>query len=138
MTSVAVANSDLAGGRALTASDLRMVAMPDRYLPDDVVTDPDLLIGRSLVAPVPRGQVLTTLSVIRPRSGEDHDGLVTTPLRLADDDVVGLLAVGDVVDVIAADPRSGSSVVVAEGVRIVAIPQTTGGSGPLGSAAGDA
>lgn len=134
-TSVAVATASLPGGHAVTTDDLRMVRMPTRFVPEQAVTDPAALVGRSLVAPVTRGQVLTTVSVVRPRPDGAEDGLVTTPLRLADPDVVGLLAVGDVVDVIAADPRTGSSAVVAEQVRIVAIPRTADGGGPLGARA---
>lgn len=136
-TQVVVATNALAGGHTLASEDLRLVAVPDQYLPAEAVTDRGALVGRALVAPVTQGQVLTTVSVVRPRSGAEADGLVTTPLRLADTDVVGLLAVGDVVDVIAADPRTGASRVIAEQVRIVAIPQTPGGSGPLGTGTGD-
>lgn len=136
-TEVAVATAALPGGHTLAAGDLRMLPVPDRFVPDDAITDPAEVVGRSLVGPVTRGQALTSVSVVRPRADTDRDGLVTTPLRLADADVVGLLAVGDVVDVIAADPRTGSSKVVAEQVRIVAIPRTAGDSGPLGTSGSD-
>lgn len=134
-TRVAVADASLPGGHAVTADDLRMVRVPTRFVPEQAITDPATVVGRSLVAPVTRGQVLTAVSVVRPRPDAADDGLVTTPLRLADPDVVGLLAVGDVVDVIAADPRTGNSAVVAEQVRIVAIPRTADGGGPLGTQA---
>lgn len=133
---VVVAAAALPAGTALTPADLRVVAVPTALVPDQAVTDIAAVDGRVLTAAKTAGEILTAMAVVAPRAG-DGSGLVTTPIRLADTDVVALLAVGDVVDVVAADPRTGASAVVAENARIVAIPQRAPtGSGPLGTTAG--
>jgi hypothetical protein len=43
-------------------------------------------------------------------------------VRIADADVVGLLRVGDHVDLVAADPRSGTASYVAVDVPVLALP----------------
>ncbi|MFW6597396.1 SAF domain-containing protein [Propionibacteriaceae bacterium Y2011] len=136
-TEVVVTTTALPGGRTLTADDLRLVAMPVGLVPEQVVTDPATVVGRVLTAPLPAGQVITELSVVSPRMTGPEDGLVVAPLRLADADVVAMLAVGDFVDVLAADPQVGSSEVVAERARVAAI--TAGAeAGPLGTGGTDA
>jgi Flp pilus assembly protein RcpC/CpaB len=54
------------------------------------------------------------------------DGQLAVPLRLADAAVTSLLQPGDLVDVFAADARSGAEV-VASGVTVTATPSTDGG-----------
>ena len=69
-----------------------------------------------------------------------YPGRVALPVRIADADVVGLLRVGDHVDLVAADPRSGIASYVAVDVPVVALPapneQRVGSS--AGSIAGGA
>jgi pilus assembly protein CpaB len=83
--------------------------------------------------------VLTELSVLsdRPIVAE---GKSIAPLRIGDETVVGLLRVGDRVDVIASAPESGTGAeVIAEDVRVVTIPRPpadpsgldAGGADPL-------
>jgi Flp pilus assembly protein CpaB len=124
-TSVVVAGHRLVGGSELSAGDLEVREVAEDVVPADAVTDPDRLVGRTLVAPLSRGSVLTELSVLsdRPIVAE---GKSIAPLRIADETVVGLLHVGDRVDVIASDPESGTGAeVIAEDVRVVTIPRSS-------------
>ena len=52
-----------------------------------------------------------------------YPGRVAAPVRIADSGSVGLLRVGDRVDVLAADPQGGAeAVLVAEAAPVVALP----------------
>lgn len=121
---VVVAVHRLTGGQQLSAADLTTRAVPEDVVPVDAVTDPTRLIGRTLVAPLTEGSVLTSVSVLGGRP-ESAAGLVITPLRISDAAVIGLLRVGDRVDVVASDPESGAAArVIAEQVRVVTIPRS--------------
>ncbi|MDP9417679.1 MAG: SAF domain-containing protein, partial [Actinomycetota bacterium] len=50
--SVVVAMKDLTGGRALSADDLDVVAVPPDVVPDGVSSTPAELLGRVLASPV--------------------------------------------------------------------------------------
>jgi Flp pilus assembly protein CpaB len=122
-TTVVVAARQLSGGERLTAEDVATREIPTAVLPADALTEAAAVIGRTLVAPLSRGSVLTSISLLGARP-EVGDGLVIAPLRIADAAVVGLLRVGDRVDVVATDPETGRSAeVVAEQVRVVTIPK---------------
>ena len=132
-----VAAHQLAGGRKLAADDLTKRALPKTAVPDHAVTDPDTVIGRTLVAPLSRGSVLTTLSVIGSRPAV-ADGTVIAPVRIADAAVIGLLRVGDRVDIVAADPESGGRArLIAHQVRVVTIPRAAASGGGLDPGADD-
>lgn len=111
----------LAGGVVLTADDLEVVDLPQRDLPDRTLGQAADLVGRRLAAPVPRHQVLTStaLASVDAAVGIGH---VLAPVRLADADVVALLAPGDVVDVIASAADGGATSTVARDVRVVTVP----------------
>src|SRR5918993_4046594 len=109
----------LAGGTRLTLDDLETARIVAADAPDEVVAEPDVLIGRTLAAPVPRGQVLTERAVVSARASPGH---VLAPLRLADAEVTALLRSGDVVDVLAADPQAEQAFVAGRSVRVVTVP----------------
>lgn len=143
-TPVVIAAHRLTGGQQLRATDLGVRALPVSALPDGAVSDPQRLVGRTLIAPLTDGSVLTNASVLdttRPRAAH---GLVITPIRISDAAVVALLRVGDRVDVVATgqssttpDGVAPAAQVIAEQVRVVTIPRPATGSG-LGSTEQDA
>jgi len=55
---VVVAGGDLEPGRKLTARDLALREVPQRYAPAGVVAAPQQLVGYELAIPVPRGGVI--------------------------------------------------------------------------------
>ena len=123
----------LDGGRRLNPDDLETARIVAADAPDDVIADPDALIGRTLAAPVPRGQVLTEQAVVSARASP---GRVLAPLRLADAEATALLRAGDVVDVLAADPQAEDAFVAGRGVRVVTVPspaESAGGADPAGA-----
>lgn len=152
---VVVAAHRLAGGHQLQSSDLTTRQLAPSTVPDGAATDIDALIGRTVVAPLTEGSVLTSASVLDVRDRpQAADGMVIAPLRISDAAVVRLLRVGDRVDVVAvgqsisqtgpalegsAGPRASKDSgarVIAEQVRVVTIPRTSTDSG-LGSAQPD-
>ena len=122
------ATRDLRGGETVGASDVRRVLLPEAVRPEGAL-DESAVVGRVVAAPVRRGEPLTDVRVVgRSLLAGYGPGLVVSPVRLADPGVARLLAVGDVVDVLAADdadvgePSTRSARMVARGARVVLVP----------------
>ena len=127
--------TELPGGTRLSTADLRVDEVVAADVPDGTVADPAGLLGRTLAAPVARGQIMTELAVTSAREPAGR-GRVLAPLRLADAEVVALLRAGDVVDVLAADAQSEQAYVAGRGVRVVTVPQPpdpAAGADPAGA-----
>jgi len=135
--SVLVAAKDLAGGTRLLPDDIRMKDVPPASLPDGAVRSRDFAAGRTLDAPVRKGEVLTDVRLVGKTFLDSYgDGLVAAPVRIADAASVQLLRAGDRVDVLAAGTGaegSGTSAarVVADAAPVLALPPTSGS--PLGA-----
>lgn len=114
---------DLPSGTVLAGSDLTRVRFRSGSVPDRVLSDPDALLGRTVAAPVRRGEPITDLRLVTRPLLAAYPGRVATPVRLADAAVVDLLRVGDVLDLVAADPQGEAPArVVSSGVTVMAIP----------------
>lgn len=120
---VVVATRDLAGGRPVATGDVALASLPAGAVPAGATADPTTLVGRTLAAPVRRGEVVTDVRVVEPGLLRGYPGLVATPVRVVDAGSVGLLRVGDRVDVLGTDPASGRSRVLTEGAPVVALPR---------------
>jgi pilus assembly protein CpaB len=134
-TTVVRTTTELPGGTRLSTADLRVDEVVVADVPDGTVADPAGLLGRTLAAPVARGQIMTELAVTSARDPAKR-GRVLAPLRLADAEVVALLRAGDVVDVLAADAQSEQAYVAGREVRVVTVPQPpdpAGGADPAGA-----
>ncbi len=121
-TRVVVAAHDLPAGEILDAGDLTTVALRPHTVPGGTVADP---AGQVLAGPMRAGEPVTDVRLVGPDLVAGHSDLVAAPVRLPDAAMVGLLRVGDVIDLVAADPRSGTSRVVAAGVAVLALPETS-------------
>lgn len=123
------AGRDLPGGAVLQASDLTSVSFPPDIVPDDAVRDPARVIGRTLAAPMSRGEVLTGLRAVTRGLLRGYPGQTAVPLRITDADIVDLLHVGDRLSIVVADPDGRHPPrLLLEGVPVVAIPQQQGRS----------
>ncbi|SDD90102.1 SAF domain-containing protein [Auraticoccus monumenti] len=120
---VVVSASALGSGVRLGTEDLVVRWVQPEVLPEGAVTDPAAVVGRTLAAPLTAGSMLTDVDVVAPRSEDGRDGGVLAPVRLADAEVVGLLRVGDTVDVLGADAASGAVGVVATDARVASLPR---------------
>jgi pilus assembly protein CpaB len=127
---------DLAGGRPLTADDLRPVALPVAAVPAGALPAGSRVVGRLLAAPVRRGEPLTDVRLLEPPllAALDQPGLVAVPVHVADGSAAAALVhAGDVVDILAAgDPSTGAEpgpVTVAAGVRVLSVPARVASTG---------
>jgi len=129
---VVTASHDLGGGAVLASGDLTRVAYADGTAPDGALSLPDAL-GRTLAAPLRRGEPVTDVRLVGPGLLDGYDGAgagsptgddaVALPVRIPDPGVVALLRVGDRVDLLATDPSGGGTTTVATDVPVLAIPQ---------------
>lgn len=124
---VLTARSDLPGGVVLARSDLVTTRVARGTLPAHAVEDLDEVAGRTLAAPLGRGEVLTRVRVLGPGLLAGYPGTTAVPVRVTDAAVVDLLRVGDRVGLVLADPegRRGAEILV-EDVPVVAIPEVSG------------
>lgn len=116
---VTVAARDVPAGTVLSAGDLTTAAFAAGTVPDDLVP---AAVGRTLATPLRRGEPVTDVRLVGPALTEGRPGVVALPVRLPDAGMAALLRVGDVVDLVAADPQGGEPAVVAEDVPVLALP----------------
>jgi len=136
-----VAARDLTGGHRLAAGDVETVRADPDLVPDGALP-PDLVpLGRLVAGPVRAGEPLTDAALAGPGlAAQLTTGEVLTTVHVRDP-AADLVASGDVVTVLATDPRSPSSArVVAEQATVVTVPEpdpaamaggSTGGTTPL-------
>ena len=129
---VLVAARDLPSGTRLADDDLVVRAFPTDLAPPDAAT---AATGRVLAAPVGRGEVLTDVRVVGPALALAQPGETILPVRLPDAGMAMLLRPGDEVDLVATDPGTGTSAVVARDVTVLSTP-TGGPDGPAGGSGG--
>ncbi|MCW2759503.1 MAG: hypothetical protein JWO46_3249 [Nocardioidaceae bacterium] len=103
-----VAAHDLPAGARLSAADLTLRGMPPDAVPDGAARSLAHVGGRTLAAPVRRGEVITDVRSLGPALVARYPGRVATPVRLADPDVAAVLRPGDHVQVVAADAESAT------------------------------
>lgn len=124
---VRVAARDLPAGTVLAASDLTSAAYAPGTAPAALADD---AVGRTLAAPLRSGEPVTDVRLVGPALTEGHPGLVAVPVRLPDAGMAALLRVGDVIDLVAADPQGGEPALVAAGVPVLALPGEPADAGP--------
>jgi flagella basal body P-ring formation protein FlgA len=101
---VVVAARDLRPGTALTPDDVRLERRLATTVPDGSPADLGAVVGSMLAGPTRRGEVLTDVRLLGRRLAESTagPGARIVPLHLADNALIDLVRVGDVVDVLAA------------------------------------
>ena len=121
---VVVAARDLNPGTVVEASQLTLRRLPAQAIPDGAARSPAAVLGRTLAAPVRRGEALTDVRLTGPNLTQSisHDPeLVSVPLRLADPGVAALLHAGAIVDVVTVGPQHDEPVMLARGARVLAV-----------------
>jgi pilus assembly protein CpaB len=123
---VVAAAKDLPAGAVLADADLATVGLPAGAVPDGAVLSGASARGRVLAGPVRRGEPVTDVRLVGAALvGSLDDGLVATPVRLADAGIASFLRSGDRVDVLAAatgETGPAAAGTVATGVRVLAVP----------------
>jgi pilus assembly protein CpaB len=121
---VVVAARDLAAGTVLGASQVALRALPEQVIPDGAARVPAAVLGRTLAAPVRRGEPLTDVRLTGSdltRAISTNQGTVSVPLRLADPGVAALLRPGATVDVVTVGERQYEPVVLARAAQVLAV-----------------
>jgi Flp pilus assembly protein CpaB len=129
---VLVAARDLPSGVRLSDADLVARDFPADLAPPDAA---EAVAGRVLAAPVGRGEVVTDARVVGPGLADAQPGDTVLPVRLPDAGMATLLQPGDVVDLLATDPGTGASTLVARDVTVLATPRDVP-DGPAGGSGG--
>lgn len=120
-TPVLTASHDLPAGTVLAADDLEPTGFPAESVPSGASADP---IGRTLAAPLRRGEPVTDVRLVGPGLTAAERDVVALPIRIPDAGAVELLTVGDRIDLIATDPQGSGAQVVAADVPVLALPPT--------------
>ena len=129
---VLTATRDLPAGEVLGRDDLVEVDFAPGSVPSGATRDP---VGRTLAAPLGRGEPVTDVRLVGPALTAGDPALTALPVRLPDAGMVALLEVGDRIDLIGTDPQGSGASVVATGVPVLALPRPssdTGGSAQPG------
>lgn len=116
---VVVARRDLAAGVRLGPDDITTARFAPATAPAGLADD---VVGAMLAGPLTRGEPVTDVRLVGPSLSEGLDDRVAVPVRLPDAGMVGLLEVGDHVDLVAVDPQSGDDETVAIDVPVLAVP----------------
>jgi Flp pilus assembly protein CpaB len=121
---VVVAARDLAPGTVLEAGEVTLQGLPAQAVPGGAARTPAVVLGRTLAAPVRRGEPLTDVRMTGSdlvRAVSTSPDAVSVPLRLADPGVAALLHPGVAVDVVTVGARQDEPVVLARGARVLAV-----------------
>lgn len=133
---VLTAARDLPSGTVLTGDDLEVAEFAAGTAPAGAPAYGEA-VGRTLAAPLVAGEPLTDVRLVGPSLLDGYPGLTAVPVRIPDPDVVALLEVGDRIDLVATDPRGAAdTVVIAEDVPVLAIPQPSSDAGVAAAGAG--
>ncbi|MCW2783057.1 MAG: hypothetical protein JWR35_3506 [Marmoricola sp.] len=121
--SVWTASRDLPGGTVLRVADLTRTSYAPGSVPERALDSPAGAIGRTLAAPLTKGEPLTTVRLVGPRLLAGYPALVAVPVRITDPAVVDLMRVGDRITLTAADPQGEAAArTLAEDVPVIALP----------------
>ncbi|MFN2494714.1 MAG: SAF domain-containing protein [Pseudonocardiaceae bacterium] len=121
---VAIATRDLSPGTVLGGGDVVLHGLPAPAVPDGAARTTGAVLGRTLAAPVRRGEPLTDVRLAGPeltRAISTDPAAVSVPLRLPDPDIAALLHPGAVVDVVTLGERQDEPVVLAQRATVLAV-----------------
>jgi pilus assembly protein CpaB len=119
-----VAARDLPPGTVVGSGEVTLRELPPQVMPDGAARSPAVVVGRTLAAPVRRGEPLTDVrltgsELIRAVSPDPE--MVSVPVRLADPGMAAVLHPGVTVDVVTIREPQGEPVVLARGARVLAV-----------------
>lgn len=121
---VVTAAHDLPAGVPVAPDDLALTPFSPGTVPSGAATTRESLVGRTTTGPVRAGEPITDVRLVSGSLLEGYPGRVAAPVRIGDAGSVALLRIGDLVDVIAADPQGRrEAALVAGGVPVVALPR---------------
>lgn len=128
---VLAAARDIDAGAALVAGDIVALTLPSDAVPSGALDPAADVIGRAVAGPIRAGEPITDVRLVGPALVAGlGEGLVATPVRVADAGTAGLVRPGDRVDVLATpvgqDTTGQPSRIVAAEVVVIAVPGADG------------
>ncbi|MEJ7726514.1 MAG: Flp pilus assembly protein CpaB [Actinomycetes bacterium] len=128
---VLAAARDIDAGAALVAGDVVALTLPSDAVPSGALDPAADVTGRAVAGPIRAGEPITDVRLVGPALVAGlGEGLVATPVRVADAGTAGLVRPGDRVDVLATpvgqDTTGQPSRIVAAEVVVIAVPGTDG------------
>jgi Flp pilus assembly protein CpaB len=129
--SVVTAARDLPAGTVLAPRDLKRTPFSPQSVPAGAVVVAREVVGRTTTGPIRTREAITDVRLVDDPLLDGYPGRVAAPVRIGDAGAVSLLRVGDLVDIIAADPQGRSEATfVAEAAPVLALPRAPG-TGPV-------
>lgn len=123
---VVVAARALPAGTELAPDDLATVALPPGAAPEHTVDDP---VGSTLAGGVGRGEAITTARLLQhATAAAAPPGHVALPVRLSDPAQADLLRVGMRIDLLATDPKAGTTEAVVPEATVLDTPAPAEGA----------
>ncbi|HEX3813709.1 MAG TPA: Flp pilus assembly protein CpaB [Mycobacteriales bacterium] len=123
---VLVAAADLRAGATVDHASVRVASVAQGQAPAGVLRTVAAALGRTLGAPLRRGEPVTDVRLVGPAlaAALAGSGAVAIPVRLSDVDTAALLRPGDRVDVLAVPERGeqGAARVVARDAGVMLVP----------------
>lgn len=128
---VLAAARDIDAGAALVAGDVVALTLPSDAVPSGALDPRADVTGRAVAGPIRAGEPITDVRLVGPALVAGlGEGLVATPVRVADAGTAGLVRPGDRVDVLATpvgqDTTGQPTRIVAAEVVVIAVPGTDG------------
>jgi Flp pilus assembly protein CpaB len=121
---VLTAARDLSAGTVLGRGDLAVVEFRAGSAPEGGSRAGEA-VGRTLAAPLRRGEPVTDVRLVGPSLLRGYPGLVAVPVRIPDPGAAGLLQVGDRVDLMVTETDGSAARLLAGGVPVLALPRDT-------------
>ncbi|MGH4023932.1 MAG: SAF domain-containing protein [Pseudonocardiaceae bacterium] len=121
---VVVAARDMTPGTELNDAEVVLRGVPAQAVPDGAARATAAVLGRTLAAPVRRGEPLTDVRLAGPalaRAVSADPAAISVPLRLPDPGVAALLHPGAMVDVVTLGERQAEPVVLARRAQVLAV-----------------
>jgi pilus assembly protein CpaB len=100
-----IAARDLPGGVVVSAADLRRTDFLEQSVPTSAAQDEQALLGRTLAAPLSRGEIVTSADLLGTGLLARYPGRAAIGLRIPDPEAAALLRPADHVDLVASDPQ---------------------------------
>ncbi|MCW2748757.1 MAG: hypothetical protein JWP10_1899 [Nocardioidaceae bacterium] len=122
---IVAAARDVPSGHVLAEGELRTVELTSSVIPDGAERDVADVAGRSVAAPLRKGEVVTDVRLLGSSLLKGYPaGSVLVPVRIEDPATLTGMGVGDRVNVVAVDPGEElAAQIIARGLPIVAIPE---------------
>lgn len=121
-TKVVVAAHDIEAGSAISETDIRIVAMPEEFVPKQAFETLEDVIDRISAGPILQSEILTETRFVGPSLAEHlthnpHSAIVA--VSPADQAIAQVLRAGDIVDILTSGSDGASARPLARGGRVV-------------------